>query len=636
MIAIHRSPENPILVGESHNLWEAEAAFNGCPIKNGKRIDMVYRALSTSRLHHGAVMEVSSIGHATSDDGVHFEKHRQLIEPELEWERFGCEDPRITKVGDKFYIFYTALGNYPFSAEGIHVGLAITKDLKTIDEKHLITPFNAKAMALFPEKIDGKWVAILTADTDRPPSRVGIAFFEKEEDMWSKEYWEKWYASLSEHTLPLQREENHHVEVGAPPIKTKKGWLLVYSSIQNYFSQRKIFGVEAVLLDLKDPRKIIGRTRFSLMTPEEEYERYGKIPNIIFPSGALRKNKTLHIYYGAADSTCCVASCDMEGLLGMMLDTNTPITFERYEKNPILEPLPEHAWEAKAVFNPAVVQVDGRVHMLYRAMSHDDVSVMGYASSKDGFVFDERLPEPAYVPREPFELKARPGNSGCEDPRLTQIGEDIYMMYTAVDAANPPRVALTSIKVSDFVAKRWSNWTKPKLISPPGIDDKDACVLPEKIKGKYVVFHRIQPSIDINFFEDLNFENGQMLTQRPMLLPRPGMWDDKKIGINSVPTKTESGWLMLYHGVSQEGSIYRLGAALLDLKDPEKVIGRTDEPLFEPQMDYERVGVVPNVVFPCGALTLDSKLVIYYGGADRVIGIASLRLEDILKRLKRG
>ena len=92
--------------------------------------------------------------------------------PEHSWEAFGCEDPRVTRFDDKYYIFYTALSTYPFLPPAIKLGLAITDDLRDIAEKHQITPFNAKAMALFPRRMGGKLTAILTANTDFPPARA--------------------------------------------------------------------------------------------------------------------------------------------------------------------------------------------------------------------------------------------------------------------------------------------------------------------------------------------------------------------------------------------------------------------------------------------------------------------------------
>ncbi|HAS95323.1 TPA: hypothetical protein DCS99_02810 [Candidatus Wolfebacteria bacterium] len=93
--------------------------------------------------------------------------------------------------------------------------------------------------------------------------------------------------------------------MGAVPLKTKEGWLVIYSHIQNYFSDNKIFGIEALLLDLNDPKKIIARTDSPLLIPEETYEEFGQIPNVIFPSGATIKGEELYIYYGATDTTCC-------------------------------------------------------------------------------------------------------------------------------------------------------------------------------------------------------------------------------------------------------------------------------------------------------------------------------------------
>ena len=183
---IKRSNENPILKPLSEHSWEAEAVFNGCPVKKGNEIYLLYRALSLPHYHTSAraTMMISDIGIAQSKDGIRFENRRRFIIPEHSWERFGCEDPRITKLGNKYYIFYTALSEYPFKAEGIKVGLAISKDLKTVQEKHLVTPFNAKGMALFPEKIGGKMWAVLTLHTDKPPAKICLASFEKESDMW--------------------------------------------------------------------------------------------------------------------------------------------------------------------------------------------------------------------------------------------------------------------------------------------------------------------------------------------------------------------------------------------------------------------------------------------------------------------
>lgn len=629
-----RSRTNPILRPDKTKRWEAVAAFNGCPAPANGMIHFVYRAVSSLEIYKGREMHISSIGYAVSADGLHFNHRRQLMRPEFEWEQFGCEDPRITKLGKKFYIFYTALSVFPFSPQGIKIGVGITRDFKEI-EKHPVTTFNSKAMALFPETINGKFAALVTVNTDNPPAHICIAYFDKEEDIWSANYWNKWYADLDSHILAMPRGPKDHIEVGAPPIKTKRGWLIIYSSIKNYFDPPPIFGVSAVLLDLKDPLKIIGKTSGSILVPEADYERQGEVANIVFPSGAFVKRGVLYLYYGAADTTCGVATLKMNDLLAILLSpANRTQLLTKFAKNPIIQPDRDHAWEAKATFNTAAILLEDKVHLLYRAMSDDNTSVFGYAKSKDGFLIDYKSAKPAYVPRESFETKLISGsNSGCEDPRITKIGNRIYVCYTAYNGKDVPRVALTSISVKDFADKKW-NWTAPMLISPPGIDDKDAALFPKKINGKYVILHRIGLSIWIDFVKSLNFNGTSWIGGKILMNPRTGERDSQKIGIAGPPIETKHGWLLIYHGISKKPDHhYHLRAALLDLKDPTRVIARTHDPILEPETPYEQEGLVPHVVFSCGAVVKDGFVYIYYGGADKVIGVATAKLSDILKQL---
>jgi len=632
-VIIERSDRNPILIPNKNQSWEAEAVFNGCPVKKGNKIYLIYRAMSFPHYHSyaGMQMPVSDIGIAKSKEGINFSDRRRFIFPEHSWEKFGCEDPRVTKIGDKYYIFYTALSTFPFTPEGIKVGVAISKDLKAIKEKHLVTPFNSKGMALFPEKIKNKFWAILTVHTDKPPAKICLASFDKEKDIWSKSKWNKWYKNFEKHSLPLQRRPEDQIEVGAPPIKTKHGWLVIYSYIQNYFSPKRLFGIEAVLLDLKNPLKIIARTSAPILTPEEYYEKIGYIQNVVFPSGAITEKDWIHLYYGASDTTCCLVHIEISSLLDHMLKRKGRIKFTRSKKGPIIVPDKKNYWESKATFNPGAIYLQDKVHIIYRAMSEDNTSVFGYAQSKDGVNIDYRSPKPIYTPREPFEQKLQPGgNSGCEDPRITKIGNKIYMAYAAFDGRNPPRVALTSISVGDFLKEKW-NWSKPRLISPPNIDDKDACLFPEKINGKYFIIHRNGEDIDLASTPSLNFKDNWLEEYR-WIFPRKGWWDSKKVGMAAPPIKTEKGWVLIYHGVSED-SVYRVGAILLDLKDPYKVIARTDDPLFEPEMPYEKEGQIPNVVFPCGIVLIKEKLFMYYGGGDGVVGVATIKMKDLLERL---
>ncbi|MER3475131.1 MAG: glycosidase, partial [Armatimonadota bacterium] len=110
--------------------------------------------------------------------------------------------------------------------------------------------------------------------------------------------------------------------------------------------------------------------------------------------------------------------------------------------------------------------------------------------------------------------------------------------------------------------------------------------------------------------------------------PRPGTWESLKIGAGAPPIKTEYGWLLFYHGVD-DNRVYRLGVALLDLKDPSKVIKRYDKPVLSPETQWEKEGQVPNVVFTCGAVEIDETYFVYYGGADTVIGVATISKKEI-------
>lgn len=631
MFSIKRTDENPLLSPLREHPWEAAAAFNWCPVTAGRTTHVLYRALSVPELLDATHRQVSVIGHAVTADGIHFRDRKPFITPTEEWERFGCEDPRATKLGSTYYIFYTALSTYPFSAEGIHVALAMSKNLTHVKEKHLVTPFNAKAMALFPEKIGGKFAALLTAHTDMPPAHLAYAEFEKEEQIWSPEYWQKWHEHLLSHALNVKRSPEDHVELGAPPLKTAHGWLIIYAHIQHYFGGgNRVFGIEALLLDRKNPRKIVGRTDGPFLVPETHYEQMGNVPNVIFPSGAQIRGERLEIYYGAADTHCAIATVPLKQFLEALLHPGARRHIKRAPDNPIITPRSGLSWEGKGTFNPAAIDLDGTVHLLYRAQGNDDVSTFGYAASRNGQTIDERLPEPVYVPRKDFEQKKRPGNSGCEDPRLTRIGERLYMTYTAFDG-ELPRVAVSSIRVADFLARRWQ-WSEPILITPSSIAEKDTCIMPGQFGGTYLILHRVHESVCADFVTSLDFTKERIKQCIEVLSPRRGMWDGGKVGIAAPPLRVPKGWLLLYHGVSG-GRTYRVGAALLDAENPTVVTARTSTPILTPEEEYEQRGVTPNVVFPCGAVLRGGTLYLYYGAADATVAVATIKLASLLRML---
>jgi predicted GH43/DUF377 family glycosyl hydrolase len=340
----------------------------------------------------------------------------------------------------------------------------------------------------------------------------------------------------------------------------------------------------------------------------------------------------LEIYYGAADTHTAFATIPLKQFMKTITGEYKK-AIKRYPGNPIISPRPGLLWEQGGTLNPAAIDIDGKVHLLYRAATVSNQSTIGYASSFDGLKIDERPDKPIYFPREKFESKTdnSPGY-GCEDPRIVEINDKLYMSYTGYDGVTP-RVAISSISKSDFINKKWSAWSKPEAITPPNIPNKDATILPEPVKNRYMVFHRVHEVVCADFVDSLDFSKEKIDQCIEIIEPRRGMWDGLKVGISCPPIKTPKGWLMLYHGVSWS-AIYRVGAVLLDLEDPTIVRARTAVPILEPQESYEMQGIVSNVVFPCGNIVRNGKLYIYYGAADKHVGVAYVDMEILLEMLE--
>ncbi|MCX6787106.1 MAG: hypothetical protein NTY93_01095 [Candidatus Kaiserbacteria bacterium] len=591
MFVIRREPHNPILSPRREHPWEALATFNPSVIreKNGWR--MYYRALSNPAALVSPYAGQSTIGEAFSEDGIHFNVRRQILIPEQPWESFGCEDPRVTLFEGVTYLSYTALGGYPFSKDNIKVGIAVARDGKNFTERHLITPFNAKAFALFPERVNGKVAALLTIHTDEPPAEICLV-----------------YADAID------------------------GWLIFYSYIEDYFGGgERVFSVEAALFNRDDPSKIINRTE-SIFVPEDIYEEYGLVPDIVFPtSTTLGDDGVLEIWYGAADTVCAKASVKLNDLLRDLSPEKLARTFMRAASNPILAPRGE-GFESREVLNAAAIDINDSIYILYRAMDAANTSTIGLAISHDGIVIDERLPEPIYMPRADFEMKkgSATGNSGCEDPRIVRIGDMLHMTYTAYDGMHVPAGAISSISVPDFLARQWEKWSAPFILTPEGVDDKDLALLPEKIGENYLLYHRIHNQICADLLPDLS--SGKRASRGiEVIAPRHGRWDGTKVGSTAPPIKVGDNWLMIYHGVSRHAT-YRFGAALLDAAGTS-VLARTADPIFEPLEKYENEGVVANVVFSCGTVVRGDTIFLYYGAADKVLGVATASLAHIIDAL---
>ena len=298
----------------------------------------------------------------------------------------------------------------------------------------------------------------------------------------------------------------------------------------------------------------------------------------------------------------------------------------RWGKNPIITPENGQPWEVGGTFNPGAIAVDGVTHLLYRAVDAGGTSRMGYARSSDDDVISGRSLTAVLEPSANWE------EFGCEDPRLTRLDGNFYVIYTAYSHRGP-RIALASTQ--DF-----SRFKKYGIIGPD-VHDKDCVLFPELIDGKVAMLHRVDGKIQVAYFASVdelkhpqNYWDEYMkdLTSVEVIRPR-FYWETRKVGSGAPPIKTPKGWLLIYHGVSAD-RIYRAGALLLDLDNPKRVIARARDPILQPEAEFERLGVVSNVVFPAGAVVREKELLVYYGGADRVCCAASAPLDEFLEELQ--
>jgi predicted GH43/DUF377 family glycosyl hydrolase len=329
------------------------------------------------------------------------------------------------------------------------------------------------------------------------------------------------------------------------------------------------------------------------------------------------------------------------------------VLLQRYEKNPVLIPNEANWWESKAVFNCAILHYENKFHMLYRAIGEYEryISRIGYASSADGYSFATSK-NIALEETEDYE------KYGIEDPRIVKIDNQIYITYVVLSGyvTNKPMVeASTALATTtDFL-----KYTRLGVITSKGSDNKDVVLFPEKMNqqessaislssastttidsaGKYFFLHRPSSWIGSRYGVDkpsIWLGEGHALTnfeKHTLLLKPEEDWEQLKVGAGPPPIRTRAGWLIIYHGVSRE-RVYRAGAAILDKRDPSKIIGRTKTPILEPKEPYEKFGDVNNVVFPTGACVLDNdKLFIYYGGADKVCCLATADLNYLLDHI---
>lgn len=339
----------------------------------------------------------------------------------------------------------------------------------------------------------------------------------------------------------------------------------------------------------------------------------------------------------------------------------------RVKKEGILLEPTQFKFENHGVFNPACIEADGKIHLLYRATSKGNYSSIGYCEMKSPTEVAKRSEKPLLIPQKKYE------SQGIEDPRIVKIDDTYFMTYTAYDGSNALGALATSKDLKTFerqgiitpqmtykefqlcieccegmnekhlrFVKLFYERAGAESASKLLIWDKDVVFFPRKINGKFAFLHRIYPDIQIVYFNDVKeLSNGfwrehLFNIKNYTVLESKMPFEASYIGGGCPPIETADGWLMIYHGVedTKEGYIYHAGAALLDLNDPTKEIGRLKYPLFSPEHEWEKHGVVNNVVFPTATLLKGDVLYIYYGAGDKRIGTASVSLKELLNEIK--
>ena len=303
--------------------------------------------------------------------------------------------------------------------------------------------------------------------------------------------------------------------------------------------------------------------------------------------------------------------------------------FDRSPANPILT-ADQWPYPVNAVFNPAAALVDGQTVLLARVEDLMGISHLTVARSTTGTDGWAIVAKPLLEPEAGVESELW----GFEDPRVVWVPElDCWVITCTSYGPDGPAVYLATTR--DFVSVE-----RHGIIQRP--EDKNAALLPERLRGEWILFHRPMTAFggsraEIRVSRSPDLRNWS--ASESVLQPRRGAWwDSLRIGIGPPPLRTDSGWLVIYHGVKQTvaGAIYRVGLALLDLDEPTRVLGRAARWVLGPEAPYERQGDVPNTVFPCGLVhdVASGEVRLYYGAADTSICLATAHVDELLAAIR--
>jgi len=289
--------------------------------------------------------------------------------------------------------------------------------------------------------------------------------------------------------------------------------------------------------------------------------------------------------------------------------------WRRISEVPIISPS-GNEWESAGTFNPAVVEREGKIVMLYRAQDKQGISRLGYAQSTDGIHFT-RKDKPVLSPSEPYEK-----HGGVEDPRLVQFGDTYYLTYTGYDKTDAQLCLATS---KDLI-----HWDRQGVIIPANKGNwnvkwtKSGAIVPDRIDGKYWMYF-LGTSADgkdqAGLASSTDLLHWTEAAQMPVLPVRAGKFDSRVAEPGPAPIVTSEGIVLIYNGADDK-LVYRTGVAIFDRNDPRKLLWRSETPIFSPEKEWEKVGQVPNVVFVEGMVHQKDRYLFYYGGADKYVGVA--------------
>jgi predicted GH43/DUF377 family glycosyl hydrolase len=294
---------------------------------------------------------------------------------------------------------------------------------------------------------------------------------------------------------------------------------------------------------------------------------------------------------------------------------NVSGTWTRISLKPILAPR-ESSWESAGTFNPAVVRHNGEFVMLYRAQDANGTSRLGYAQSTDGIHFT-RSANPVLSPETDYEK-----NGGVEDPRLVKIGSTYYLTYTGYNKKDAQLCLAESLdlihwkRLGVILPAYKGNWNKGWT--------KSGAILNKKIHGEYWMYWlgTAEDKTDqMGLSRSKDLIHWTEVTQTPVLPRRPGKFDSRVVEPGPPPFLTDGGIVLIYNG-ADDNLVYRTGFAVFDRRDPAKLLLRSAIPVLEPQTEWEKTGQVPNVVFVEGMARNKGQWLLYYGAADKYVGLA--------------